>query len=50
MENHIQPEELVDKVIVTNHSVSVNSLHPEVIALSTGEKLRLRKVEYVLTL
>ena len=35
------------KVIGANPSVSVNSLYPKVIALSTGEKLRMYKVDYV---
>ena len=44
--NDSQPEELIDKLVETNHPIS-NS-HPEVLVLSSGEILHDRKVELVL--
>ena len=46
IENDSQPEELIDKLIETNHPIS--SSYPEVLVLSSGEKLDYRKVELVL--
>ena len=45
-ENDLQPEELIDKLIETNHPIS--SSYPEVLVLSSSEKLHYRKVELVL--
>ena len=45
-ENDLQPEELVDKITEPNHSI-INS-HPEVLILSSGERLHYCKVELVL--
>ena len=45
-ENDSQPEELIDKLIETNHPIS-SSCH-EVLVLCSGEKLHYRKVELVL--
>ena len=45
IENDSQPEELIDKLVETSHSIS-NS-YPEVLALSSGERLHY-KVELVL--
>ena len=46
IENDSQPEDLIDKLIETNHSIS--SSYPEVLVLSSGEKLHYHKVEMVL--
>ena len=46
IENDSQPEELIDKLIETNHPIS-NS-YREVLVLSLGEELHYRKVELVL--
>ena len=46
IENDSQPEELIDKLVETNHSIS-NS-YPEVLVLSSGERLHYHKVELVL--
>ena len=46
IENDSQPEDLIDKLIETNHPIS--SSYPEVLVLSSGEKLHYHKVEMVL--
>ena len=48
MENDSQPNELSDEVIEENHSLTNINSYPKNITLSTGEKLRCRKVEFVL--
>ena len=48
MENDSQPNELSDEVIEENHSLTDSNSYPKNITLSTGEKLRCRKVEFVL--
>ena len=45
-ENDSQPEELVDKLVETNHSTS--SSYPKLLILSTGERLHYHQVELVL--
>ena len=46
IENDSQPEQLIDKLVETNHPIS-NS-YREVLVLSSGERLHYRKVELVL--
>ena len=46
IENDSQPEELMDKLVETNHRIS-NS-YSEVLLLSSGERLHYRKVELIL--
>ena len=46
IENDSQPEELIDKLVETNHPIS-NS-YSEVLVLSSGEKLHYCKVKLVL--
>ena len=46
IENDSQPEELIDKLIETNHLIS--SSYSEVLVLSSGEKLHYYKVKLVL--
>ena len=45
-ENNSQPEELVDKLVETNHSTS--SSYPKLLILSTGERLHYHQVELIL--
>ena len=47
-ENDSQANGLSDEVIEENHSLTNNYSYPKTIALSTGEKLRCGKVEFVL--
>ena len=46
IENDSQTEELIDKLVKANHPIS-NS-YPEVLVLSSGERLHYRKAELVL--
>ena len=46
IENDSQPKELIDKLVETNHPIS-NS-YPEVLVLSSGERLHYRKIELIL--
>ena len=46
IENDSQQEELIDKLIETNHPIS--SSYPEVLVLPLVEKLHYRKVELIL--
>ena len=46
IENYSQPENLINKLIETNYPIS-NSF-PEVLVLSSGERLHYRKVELAL--
>ena len=46
IENDSQPEELINKLVETNHPISNSYL--EVLILSSGEKLHYRKAELVL--
>ena len=48
MVNDSQPNELSDEVIEENHSLTNSNSYPKNITLSTGEKLRCRKVEFAL--
>ena len=45
IENDSQPDELVEKLCQINHFI--NNSHPEVLILSSGEKLHYRKAELV---
>ena len=43
MENDSQPEELINKLVEANHSIT--NYYPEVLVLSSGERLHYRTLK-----